>query len=154
MKPGRIKILYLIFLFVLNTIFLFLIGYSIYILESQGKYMMGAILFPISALIFFFLYKRYKFMMNKNREETQKDIGELQNAIYKIKRYRLELKDSVVILSINVKKYIFSLYSILLLMTGGPLLSLLLYIFFKLEINKWLQELSAYQISLLLHAFF
>ncbi|GAG85825.1 unnamed protein product [marine sediment metagenome] len=54
-------------------------------------------------------------------------------------------------LSFNKNKYSFSLKGTFLFLIGGPLLSLLFYLFLELGINDWLKEIVAKQTSLFLN---
>ena len=58
------------------------------------------------------------------------------------------------ILYLNQKNYSFSIFSILMLIVGGPLLCVLIFLFLSLRYNYWLYELTAKQIWFVLNNIF
>jgi exosortase/archaeosortase family protein len=58
------------------------------------------------------------------------------------------------IIEFEGKKYIFSINSILILVIGAPVISILIYMFFDMEINYWLHEIVVKQTAFLLNLLF
>ena len=58
------------------------------------------------------------------------------------------------ILKLNGRSYVFSPFSIMVLIIGGPILCLFIYFFLSLRINYWLHELTAKQIVFILNSIF
>ncbi len=58
------------------------------------------------------------------------------------------------ILKLNGRSYVFSPFSIMVLIIGAPILCLFIYFFLSLRINYWLYELTAKQIAFILNSIF
>ncbi len=58
------------------------------------------------------------------------------------------------IIEFNEKKYIFSIRSLILLAIGAPISAYLVYLFFDLEMNYWLHEITVKQTVYFLNLFF
>ena len=138
----------------LNGVSLLTVGFTIFSLRSENKYVMGLIILPSWILLNITIVKRIKILLKNNENFKSRDLKN-DKSLKKRVKYVIELNnENKVILRISQEKYIFPLKSIAFLILGGPIISLLLFLFFTLKINYWLPELVAIQSKFLLKHFF
>lgn len=154
MKFSLISRVVLIIFVLLNILLFFFIGITITSLQSQDKYMMGIILFPLLIIVDLITFRKFNSFLCHCKNDYIENLND-DSSSNLVNKYQIKLSnDNKVALIIHQKKYIFSFLSIIVLLIGGPLLAIIIYMFFNLEINNWLPELIAIQSSYLLDLFF
>lgn len=120
----------------LSTLFIVLIGITIYFMESSTSYMMGFVLIPAILTINYFLIKKVS-------DSSEINLVKSGNTLMEPPIYRW--KD---------KNYCFSSKSLFLFVLGSFIISGLLFIFFALDINIWIQEIVTKQTNFILSGIF
>ncbi|MHA1280910.1 MAG: archaeosortase H [Promethearchaeota archaeon] len=147
-KPLEIRYIFLIWLYlILNLIFVFVIGYTIPMMETTNKYNFAIVMIPLLCILNIIIVERYDFLLKgKEREINTEEIE---------KEVPLEpQKINKPIIEFEGRRYYFSLNSLIILTIGTPILSYLIYIFFDIEFNHWLHEIVVKQTVFFLNLIF
>ncbi|MFO8020045.1 MAG: archaeosortase H [Promethearchaeia archaeon] len=133
----------------LNLGFAFLIGYSIPLMESHGKYNFALLMLPLLVLLNVIILRRHQYYCQQAKKKSKEKEEEKQEP----KKGKSEKKNKPVI-EFEGKKYQFSVNSLVILAVGTPILSYLIYLLFDLPQNYWLHEIVVKQTAYFLNLFF
>jgi len=157
MNPITVKKIGYTLILTLNLTFLFLIGFSIPFMESNGKYLMGIILIPLLIVIGYIIVDRFHFILRKTDDlnnKSKENKNESYQKTHLKKDKHIQKKIDKLILKLDEKYYIFSIKSITILLIGSPLLFYFFYIFFHTDANNWLEEIATKQTVFILNIIF
>lgn len=144
MDPSRKNIIRIVSFLSVILFCSFIIGLTIPYLESHGKIFMGIELIPLLLIIIYVIVDNFYKMGRTNHNSKEETINGKRN----------EIKPKKPMIVFNGRSYFFSLNQILMLILGTPLLSLILFFFFSLDINFWINEITTKQVSFFLKLLF
>lgn len=137
--PFRKKI-GIIVMITLNSLFSFVIGFTIPQLQTESRYNFGFVMLPLLIILELIIIDKYF-----------KDVEYIRNP--KLAEISNQVFDQPVI-EFEGKKYIFSIRSLILLGIGAPLLALGIYFLFDRQAMYWLHEIVVKQTIFFLNLFF
>lgn len=137
----NIKTKLLIWLIIsMNLLFAFFIGFTLPNMNYEPKYTQAIILIPLLCIFNYILLNRFKDCLEKYEKiDINKDDIK---AKYESKRIKLQLMG---------KTYKFSNLSLLFFLLFAPIFSCIIYLFLSLEMNYWLNEITAKQVVFILN---
>jgi len=137
--PIRKKI-GIVLMITMNSVFSFVIGFTIPQLESYSRNNFAFVMLPLLTILELVIIDKF--------------FKELEN----IRNPKLEGKDNQVfnqpVIEFEGRKFIFSIGSLIALGVGAPLLALAIYYFFDWEAMYWLHEIVVKQTIFFLNLFF
>ena len=143
-KIPLLNIIYIWFMLMINSIFSFLIGFTIPTMETAQRENMAFVMIPLLIILNYIIIMRLHLYLNN-------DIKEKNEKRFKNKYGNRKKKP---IIEFEGKKYQFSIASILALAIGAPLLAWFIYLFFDNVQNYWLHEIVVKQTAFFLKLLF
>ncbi|MFX1383837.1 MAG: archaeosortase H [Promethearchaeota archaeon] len=147
MKKSKILLLKRIIVWLMlltNTIFAFLIGFTIPTMQTPNRDNMGYVMVPLLIVLNYIIVERFHFYLKKKNGEKTNNFP----------KYNGKKKIRKPIIEYDSKKYQFSIISIIILGIGAPLLAWLIYLFFDNYTNYWLHEIVVKQTAIFLKLLF
>lgn len=146
-RSIKLKKISLIFFNFLIIILIFLIIFSIPLLESQNRNMMGIILIPLLIILDLIIMKRYCFIKTNEKNTRQNALNDYKfHQNNKPRIYKREISENkILIFHIDDMKFYFSRTGIIIFFCGTPLFVYFIYVFFEMEVNIWIQEITTKQ---------
>lgn len=146
-KENILILVYLAF----NLLFSFIIGLSIPIMESQGKFNFALLMIPLLFILNIVILQRHQYYY-KNAGGLFKE--ESEDKPTNVEGNKREKSQSKPVIEFEGKKYLFSINSLIILAIGSPLISYFIYLLFDIPQNYWLHEIVVKQTAFFLNLLF
>jgi len=128
--------------YALTHLFAFLIGLSIPQMESIYRDNYALMMLPLLAILNYVILRRLNFYIASTVDKGKlKNEGSSENG--QDKNDKEEKKRPVI--DFEGKRYNFSIYSLIILAIGAPIVTFLVYFLFEWEVNYWLHEIVVKQ---------